>query len=322
MRCQVCGKEIGLFRRLWDQKHCSDRHRRTARRLSARALRDAGDFDELEEPWLITPGLGDEKKKTTGSGVSPAGGILLLVLVIFVVLVAPPGDGQAPAPRPNHRSFGIPPQIRQLIPGAPSVDYTEDFRTGLEDWVATINNSDGWRREAGKVRLGKLRLWKPTMSMSDYQMIFQGQIETKAMGWAFRATSATNYYATKIAIPGPGGPPRPEIVHYVVEAGHKTDLVQLPLPMTVEANTPYRIHLQVRDDRFSTMINGQIVDIWSDPRHKAGGVGFFSDPGEEALISWVRVNNAEGFFSRFFSFSLLLGPADLMSGPPFLIPRP
>lgn len=322
MRCQVCGKEIGIFRRLWDQQYCSSRHRKTARRLSARALRDAQDFDDLEEPWLITPGLSDEKRKS-GPGISPAGGILLLVLVIFVVLVAPPGGNSPPPPRPTaRRSFKIPPQIRQLIPGAPSVDHTEDFRTGLDDWIGSLDSTNGWEHDAGKIRLGRLRLWKPTMSMADYQMIFQGQIETKAMGWAFRASSVDNYYATKIAIPGPGGPLRPEIVHYVVEAGQKTDLVQLPLPVSIEARIPYRIRVQVRDNRFATMVNGQVVDIWSDARHSSGGVGFFSDPGEEALVSWVRVNNAEGFFSRFFSFSILMGPADLMSGAPFVIPRP
>ncbi len=311
MRCQVCGNEIGLFRRIWDQKYCSERHRKTARRLSARAVRDAQDFDELEEPWLITPGLGEERRKSAGPGISPAGGILLVVLVIFVVLVAPPSRNPSPTPRAHTRSFSIPPQIRQLIPGAPSEDHSEDFASGLRDWVGGLGKDDGWGRDAGKIRLGKLRLWKPTLAMSNYQMVFQGQIETKAMSWAFRATNVENYYATKIEVPGPGGPRRPEIVHYVVQNGRKIDLVQLPLPMSLEANTPYRIRVRVRDDRFSTSINGQVVDIWSDSRHQDGGVGFFSDPGEEALISWVRVNNAEGFFSRFFSFSLLVGPAGL-----------
>lgn len=317
MRCHVCGKEVGLIRRLWDRKYCCDRHRTAAKRFSARAVRDARDYDELEEPWLITPGLGDERRKS-GSGVSPAAGILVLVLLIFVVLVAPPGKGTGSAPPPHRaRNHSIPSALRQLIPGAPSVDYLEDFRTGLGDWVGTSGRlGSGWTQEAGKIRLGQLRLWKPTLSMSDYQMVFQGEIETKAMGWAFRASDLDNFYATKVAVPGPGGPPRAEITRYVVVDGKRQDPVQLPIPISLEARTPYRIRVQVKNDTFSTLINGQLIDTWRDMRHSQGGIGFFSDPGEKALISWVRVNNAEGFLSRLFSFSLLIGPSDLLLGPP------
>ena len=318
MRCLVCGKEIGLLRRLWDRKYCSDRHRRTARRLSARALRELEDFDDLEEPWLITPGLKDERKRASGSGVSPATGILLLVLIIFGVLIIPPERGSAPlAPPKRPRTFSIPPQIRQWIPGAPSVDYIDDFRSGLDDWVAAAGSAArGWSREAGKVRLGDLRLWKPTLSMSDYQLVFQAEIESKAMGWAFRATDSRHYYATKLAVPGPGGPPRPEIVRYVMEGGKKKDLVQLPLPLHIKANTPYKVRVLVKDDRFTTAINGQIVDTWRDTRYAKGGVGFFAEPGERALVSWVRVNDAEGLLGKLFSFSLLIGPSELLMGPP------
>ncbi len=317
MHCQVCGKEIGSFRRIWDRKFCCGRHKKAAQRLSARAVRDAQDYDELEEPWLITAGLGDERRKASASGVGPAAGILLVVFLIFVVLIVPPSNSPSPAPRPKAKPLRIVQQLKQLLPGAPTVDYTEDFRTGLEDWMGTVGNaSTGWVRHAGKVELGRLRLWKPTLSMSNYQMVFQGEIETKAIGWAFRAADLENYYATKIAVPGPGGPPRPEIIRYVVVDGEKVDLVELPLPIPLESNTPYKVRVLVKNDVFSTSVNGQVVDSWKDPRHERGGIGFFSEPGERALISWVRVNDADGFLSRLFSFSLLIGPSELMMAPP------
>jgi len=315
-RCQVCGKSIGLFRRLWDRKYCSDRHRKTARKLSARAVRDSQDFDELEEPWLITTGLPDERKKPSGVGVSPATGILLLVLAIFVVLVVPPGRNSAPAPKPRNRTSALFSQLRQLLPGAPSFDYQTDFRADLGDWVGGLSNTD-WTRTAGKISFSDMKIWKPTMTMVDYQMVFQGQIETRAMSWAFRATDVDNYYASKISVPGPGGPPRAEIIRYVVVGGEKTDRIELPLPIALQADTPYEVRVKVRNNRFSTTINGQVVDTWTDPRHRKGGVGFFSDsPGERALISWVRVNDAEGMFGGLFSFSLLIGPSELALGPP------
>ena len=93
------------------------------------------------------------------------------------------------------------------------------------------------------------------------------------------------------------------------------DRVALPLPINLEANVPYKVRVQVKDNGFSTTINGQIVDSWTDARHHKGGVGFFSEPGERALVSWVRVNDANGALSQLFSFSLLMGPSDLMMGP-------
>lgn len=318
MLCQVCGREIGPLRRIWDRSFCSDRHKKAARRLSARAAREASDYDELEEPWLITAGIGDERRKSTGSGVGPAAGILLVVFVIFVLLIVPPDNNSSAAvQRPNVPTFDIPGQIKRLIPGAPSVDYTDDFRTGLGDWVGSVGDgASGWVRRAGKVELGRLRIWKPTLSMSDYQMLFQGEIQTKAMGWAFRASDVQNYYATKLAVPGPGGPPRPEIIRYAVVNGQRVDKVELPLPFSLDANVPYKVRVLVKDDGFTTTINGQVVDTWQDARHDKGGIGFFSEPGERALVSWVRVNDADGFLSRLFSFSLLVGPSELMMGPP------
>ena len=313
MRCLVCGKNIGPIRRLFDRKYCCARHRQTARKLSARALRDARDDDEFEEPWLITAGLGEQKRKSSGTSLGPASGILLLALVIFVVLVAPRRENYTPTTRGKPLRTALLEKLQKYIPGAPTFDFREDFNSGLAQWTGGLEEKAGrWSRRAGKIELGQLRLWKPTLPLANYQMIFQGQIESKAMGWAFRASDLDNYYAAKLAIPGPGGARRSEIVRYVVVNGRKSDRVRLPLPITLEANTPYKVKVKVKDGRFSTIINGQVIDTWSDDRHPSGGVGFFSDSGERALISWVRVNDSEGLFERLLSLSLLVGPSDLM----------
>ena len=153
--------------------------------------------------------------------------------------------------------------------------------------------------------------------MSNYQMVFQGEIERQAMSWAFRASNMDNYYATKIRLGQTGtAGERAEIERYVVVKGEKTDQVALPLPFPLAANTPYQVRLRVKADRFSTMINGQVVDTWRDERYKEGGVGFFTDPGEEALVSWVRITDGEGLFDRLLSFSLLVTPQDLLDTRP------
>ncbi len=73
--------------------------------------------------------------------------------------------------------------------------------------------------------------------------------------------------------------------------------------------------VQVKGDRFSTMINGQVVDSWRDPRHAKGGVGFFSEPGEQAMVTWVRITDGNRLFDRLPSFSLMVTPQDLLLVP-------
>lgn len=312
MRCLVCGKAINPIRRLFDSKYCCDRHRKTARKLSARALRDAHDADELEEPWLITAGLkGEGKRSVPGTGFSPASGILLIVVIIFVVLVAPPSNRFSPTARPLDRPFPLSDRLKNLLPGRPSLDFTEDFRGGLGDWIGRAGASAaaaGWDWEGNRVRLGNLRLWKPTVKMTDYRFLFQGEIETKAIGWAFRASDLNNYYAAKISLHEPNKIRRAEIIRYVVVDGRQTDRVTLPLPFQLEENKPYQVQVRIKADRFSTMINGQTVDTWRDERHRQGGVGFFCDPGEKALISWVQVTDGGDLLDRLLSFSLLVTP--------------
>ena len=129
MRCLVCGKGIGPVRRLFDRKYCCDRHRKTARKLSARALRDSSDTDELEEPWLVTAGpRGEDRRRTpSGTGFSPASGILLIVVIIFVVLVVPPSNRVSPTTSPRSRPFPLTDRLKNLLPGGPLFDITEDF---------------------------------------------------------------------------------------------------------------------------------------------------------------------------------------------------
>ncbi len=313
MRCLVCGKDIGPIRRLFDRRYCCDHHRKTARRLSARAIRDTQDPDELEEPWLITPGLGKQKRKSSGTGLGAPATILLVALAVALVVTNPQRQGRASFSTPKPRRVALLERLQQYIPGAPTFDLREDFRRGAADWIGRAGGqAAGWSRRMGKIQLGRLRLWKPTLQLANYQMVFQGQIESKAIGWAFRASDLDNYYATKLTIAGRGGAQRSEIIRYVVVDGRKLDRVELPLPIMLQEDTPYKVRVTVKDKRFSTLIDGQVVDTWSDARHPRGGIGFFSDPGEQALVSWVRVNDSEGLFERLLSLSLLVGPPQLL----------
>jgi hypothetical protein len=305
---------------LFDRKYCCDRHRKTARKLSARALRDANDADELEEPWLITAGPRVESRRSgNGTGFSPVSGLLLVVVIIFVVLVAPPSNSVSPTTRPQTRSFPFADRLQELIPGRPTTSFVEDFQAGLGDWQGrtdAVTGSSGWSWEGTRVQLGRLRLWTPTLKMSNYQVVFQGAIEEKAMGLTYRASDLDNYYASKISLGRGTNGERPEIIRFVMVDGKEYDRVALPLPVPLEKDVPYQVRVRVKADRFSTMINGQRVDTWRDDRHPSGGVGFFSEPGERASINWIRITDGEGLFDSLLSFSLVVTPQELLRAIP------
>jgi len=61
------------------------------------------------------------------------------------------------------------------------------------------------------------------------------------------------------------------------------------------------------------MVNGQVVDTWSDRRLSSGGVGLFAEAGEVASVRWVRISEGGGWLDRLLSFSLFIGPGDLLT---------
>ncbi len=61
---------------------------------------------------------------------------------------------------------------------------------------------------------------------------FLGEIDQKAMGWAFRAEDLNNYYAMKFVVVKPGPLPLVRIVRYAVINGKEGPHVDKPLPIT------------------------------------------------------------------------------------------
>jgi len=307
MRCLHCSKRIGLVRRVVDRQFCSDEHRRKARRAySARMARDLE--ETFEEDWLVTAGT---KKKTASFG--PGSALFMVVATVMLALFLP-SDQQSPSPAPSY----LPPtgalgeKLARALPSG-SLALREDFSLDLRNWQSGLDVAkDGWAKNPrGMVQVGQLRLWKPTLSLNDYTMEFEAQIESRALGWAFRAGDSRNYYASKINLTRQGSRQRAEIVRYVVSTGKQMDRKQLPIPLAVAENMIYGVRVAIRGNRFITTVNGQVVDSWTDNRHKRGGIGFFSEPGEKAVLRWVAVSEPKGVLERLISFGFLVPPAAL-----------
>ena len=323
-RCLYCRKRIGPLRRLNDREFCSGEHRRKLTSGSARAVRDAEDLYGVEEIHLPTWGTitqlkRDEKEERKGGGLGATIFVAMGVVVLMAGLAQMPQSGPPPKtvsalPKNSTKqsSGGIFHALGNLAQSTTSSNLRDDFRTGLGDWEG---KSSDWTAEGGQVRPGSLRIWKPSESLSNYQMEFMGQIEHKSMDWAFRAADMKNYYATKLVITHPGPLPNAGLVRFVVLDGRERERVELPLPLTLERGVDYHVQVNVQGKRFLTTVNGQLVSSWIDDRISRGGVGFFSESGESALVKWVSVSERDSFLSKIAShFSLIVVPAAAMPG--------
>lgn len=311
--CLYCRKSIGPLRRLRDRDFCSAEHRTKYRQRSARVVREAEDlygfdvavnYEEKEDKPDRRAGLGT----TIFVGVTTVLLVLGLSSRIPAPARAPKGVSALPDTHTN-QGGGFGQLLGNLIQTQTSSTLREDFHSGLSGWEGLRSMGSDWKLEAGNVRPSSLRLWKPSTSLSNYEFEFLGQIDRKSMDWAFRAADLHNYYGTKLVITGPGPLPNAGLVRFVVLDGRERERVELPLPLTLERGVDYKVRVSVRGGRFLTSVNGQLISSWMDSRISRGGVGFFSDDGEESLLKWVSVSDRDSFLARVAShFSLITLP--------------
>jgi hypothetical protein len=318
--CLYCRKNIGPLRKLRDRHFCSRDHRKKYTHKSARALREVEDlygFDDTQgTSWrAVTTVKPDEKSdRRAGIGTSIFVGLTVVVLVLAFSQMqtnspAPKAISPLPNTNPHPGQGGFVPLIGNLIQSKTSGTLRDDFRSGLSGWEGLRSITSDWSLQSGEVRPTSLRLWKPSTSLSNYELEFMGQIDHKSMDWAFRAADLHNYYATKLVMTRPGPLPNAGLVRFVVLAGRERERVELPLPLTLERGVDYKVRVSVRGNRFLTSVNGQLISSWMDTRISRGGVGFFSEDGESSVLKWVSVSERDSFLARVAShFSIITFP--------------
>ncbi|HEY6390320.1 MAG TPA: hypothetical protein VIX89_03515 [Bryobacteraceae bacterium] len=148
----------------------------------------------------------------------------------------------------------------------------------------------GWGSDPLNVHVGRqITIYRPSLKLSDYRIEFQGQIETKSMGWVFRAADPNNYYAMKLAVTVPGPTPRLALLKYVIRNGRESEAGRVSLNVPARNDTIFSIRTDVRGLKYSTYVQGQPVDVWTDEQLKSGGVGFLNERGERARIKAVSI---------------------------------
>ena len=72
--------------------------------------------------------------------------------------------------------------------------------------------------------------------------------------------------------------------------------------MQVRLDTIYRVRVDVLGNDFVTTVQGQVVDVFSDDRLPRGGVGFFSDTGEDGRLRWIEVSHQYDMLGRLCAY--------------------
>jgi len=141
-----------------------------------------------------------------------------------------------------------------------------------------------WGSDPGVRRTRQISILRSSQTLTDYRIEMTGQIESKAIGWVFRAQDPKNFYVTKLEIVKPGLEPTVALVRFAIINGEEQAHAQLPLPMKVRLDTMYKIRFDALGNHFTTYVQDTKIDDWTDDHIRTGGVGFYRERGEDATL--------------------------------------
>jgi hypothetical protein len=162
--------------------------------------------------------------------------------------------------------------------GAGTVVAGSALPSGEAGWITD------WGADPGVRRTRQISILRSSQTLTDYRIEMNGQIESKAIGWVFRAADPKNFYVTKLEIVKPGLEPTVALVRFAIINGEEQAHAQLPLSINARLDTMYKIRFDAVGDHFTTYVQDEKVDDWTDDRVKTGGVGFYRERGEDATL--------------------------------------
>ena len=193
--------------------------------------------------------------------------------------------------------------VRNSVAQRAAVALNEDFRSGLDEWQTRGDLSTGWSfDENGFVKPGTLALYRPSLGLRDYDFEFLGLIDKKALSWVVRAKDFDNYYVVKLMVTKAGPIPSMGITRYAVIDGKAQPSVNTVAAINARPDMLYRVTMNVHDDTFLLRMQDTVVDNWSEPRLKRGGVGFFASRGEESRLRWLNITHQYDMLGRLCAY--------------------
>lgn len=184
-----------------------------------------------------------------------------------------------------------------------SIHLEEDFSAGLSMWEGDGNWARSWYYDkSGVVRPGRMAIYQPSIPMEDYQFVLTAAVERRSISWMVRATNLRNYVAARLNIAGSGSDQRLSFERWTVKDGRVTRRQVLPLGTTLGTATTARIRMEVVGNTFTTTLQDQVIDVFTDSSHATGGVGLFSSDGDQPRIYRLELTHQHDFFGKLCSF--------------------
>ena len=143
-------------------------------------------------------------------------------------------------------------------------------------WIANFA-PDGKRQR-------RVSLVRSSVNLPAYRLDFESSIQMKALGWVYRARDSKNFYVSKIEFQKPGQNPVYALVHFAVINGVEQPRVETPLHVSVPMGGLYKIRFEAVGNRFTTWVQGQRVEQWTDARLSSGGAGLYGEGSEQSLL--------------------------------------
>jgi hypothetical protein len=154
---------------------------------------------------------------------------------------------------------------------------------------------EGWGGDPTGLHAGRqITIYRPSLKLSDYRLEFQGSIDAKSVGWVFRAADPENYYAMKLMTVSSGLSPKVALFKYLVANGKQTQVGRVPIDLAVQQDSVFNVRVDVRGAQFTTYIQGQQVDSWTDDQLKIGGAGFLNEREERGKVKSVSIRYLSG----------------------------
>jgi hypothetical protein len=193
--------------------------------------------------------------------------------------------------------------LRKTMAERAAVGLDENFRQGLDNWMSNSGSTAEWSfDQAGFVQPGRVALYQPSLGLTDYEFQFLGAVDQGALSWVTRAVDFQNYYVVKLVVVKGGPVPQMGITRYAVINGKAVDRVDTPVTFSARTDSLYRVSMVMDGDHYSLVIQGQMIDSWTEPRLKRGGVGFFTNSGEQSRIGWVQITHQYDMLGRLFAY--------------------
>jgi hypothetical protein len=146
-----------------------------------------------------------------------------------------------------------------------------------------------WGGEINHKKNRTISFYRPSANHDDYRIEFDGQIESKGLGWVFRAVDPNNYYAYKIELVKIGSDMATALTRFSVVEGVESQKHFTPLSKPIRPGVTFHVRLDVRDDEFSAYLNDELIEVWQEDRLSKGGIGLMTEVGESAQIRSVQI---------------------------------